>query len=383
MKSRELMVPVLDNIDSIEDESVRGDLLRRIISLCFSGDDSFSDLIRPAVEAVYVIETLEVRINVLLHISELYSGIGGQDNTFIILQQILAAAGSLNDYWQKAETYAKVAYFFYALDRDSDAERFAVRTLKEVTSIMGTANDEEKTALLSAAMYLARINLFNDAWNIITAVEDPDFRIQGLLQLSNLMTEQGYDDLASTFVRQSEMFLLELSDPYTRLKIQMKLAEAYMVLGKTERALETKDTILANVMEIEDEDKRILLLFEAIELYMLFGQIEEVIDAVRRVESPVVRSAVYAKTALFVNADDDGKVLEMLDDALRLAKSYPYSQDIYYRDIALAYARLQDFESFGTTAKKINDPYVFSVTCAAAGFYQLNEEIRLEIRDLF
>jgi hypothetical protein len=382
-KSRELMEPVLDGIDSIEDELVRGELLRGIISLCFSGDDSFSELIRPAVESVYVIETLGVRIDILLHISELYSGTGGQDNTFIILQQILAAAGSLNEYWRKAEIYAKVAFFFFTLERNDDAERFAQRTLKEVTQAGSRVGEEEKNALLTAAMHLARINLFNDAWDIITTVDDPDFRIQGLLQLSNLMTEQGYADLASTFVRQSEMFLLELNDPYTRLKIQMKLAEAYMVLGRAERALETKDTILAHVMEIEDEEKRILLLYEAIELYMLFGEIEEVIDAVRTVESPVLKSAVYAKTAQFVDAGIDGKVLEMLDEALKLSKFYPYLQDFYFRDLSLAYARLLDFQSFGSIVKKIDDPYLFSIACTAAGFCQLNEGVRLEIRDLF
>lgn len=354
---------------SIEEEWRRGLVLQTIIDVCFEGGEESFEILRQAIESVYIIEDVSVRSGVLVEAARQYqeSGIGQSVET--LLQQSIPAASSIENPWLKAERYTEIAIRYFVAQDRQEAERFADRAVEEIDSVTVVSRVFDDTVrLLSISRNLARMGRFADAVSVSLTIELPHLRARALVQIADLYAREGATSTARALLDQAVGVIEVELETYLLAESYAEIAAEYARLGEETLSLLNADFALELTPEIADPYQRSAVIERVIDAYLTVEDYERAREALSLVDDPYIQASVMVDTATgLAQRGETSTARAILVLAEETAGRVTYLRDEVYRNLATAYLEVGDAERSLDVAAEINDSYALALALAQIG----------------
>jgi tetratricopeptide (TPR) repeat protein len=367
-RAENLLTQAVQVAGSIESEFARGNSLEAIIIASFRGGEELFEVLRTALDQVYIIQDVGVRASLLLETARRYqeSGIGQTVNTLV--QQSISAATAVENPWQKAALYSEAARRFSIAGQDQESARFLQRAVREIDRVeVITRAEEDALSLVRVSRNLAALGSFDEAIRIAEQIEFPRIRAQALLSVADAYVRE--DRLAEASVVVSlAANLAEQNAGFVRADILAQSALRYDRLGDSSLALFYVDDVLTATTAFENDYEvaeigRTLapLLYENERLRDLVALAGEMEDSYIRASSAIDIASE------FLTADAQQPSLSVAGFAANEAAQATYLRDNLYSDLSAFYAQVPRVEQALTSIAEIDGPYSAGLALASLG----------------
>lgn len=377
-----LLEQALELTESSSQIQTRGRLVQEIITVCFIIGSDALDLLRQAVQKIYIIEDYRLRAELLLDTARRYqeSGEGQRSNT--LLQQAIPAASSIDSPLARANSFSQLGLRF-SEERNSDlARRYVDRSVEILRSadgvrplssdIPGISADEQISQTL---IFLARGENAGEALSFSNMISNDRLRLNALLEIARAFYES--DQLLQSDLVFERIFSILERDAQDELVVSMLLniTQTYFELGDAASArlyLEATENYFARITDINQKDS---LLLEAAILYARLNRFESALDTINRISDPFFLARGYSSVVseqlniLETSGEQPSVELiqrleELLERALNTEQESSSLEDVLRNEIALLYQRMDSFDLALGLASVIQDSYLKALTLA-------------------
>jgi len=166
-----LLPEVLARVLAIKDQAVRGAQLATLIQVCFINVQDASEILRQAVQNIYILDDPSLRVNLLTDLVVAYTRSGAGKRSVVLLQQAIPAASAIVNPFRKAEALSRIAYGFYVEGQTEDAAHYAhvaLSTLQEQEILSLTLSDAR--SIQQVIVQLIQIGMIPDASALISYI---------------------------------------------------------------------------------------------------------------------------------------------------------------------------------------------------------------------
>lgn len=367
--ARVQLTRALSIAQEIDEERRRGLVLQTIVDVCFEGGEAFFDILREAIEAVYIIEDVSVRSGVLIEAARQYQETGIGQSVEALVQQSIPAASSIENPWLKAERYTEIALRYFVAQEREQAEEFASRAVEEIESVTVVSRTFDDTIrLLTVSRNLARIGRFDDAIAVALTIELPHLRARAFVQIADLYARAGATQAARALLDSAVQAIEVELETFQLAESYAEIAAEYARLNDRTLSLLNADFALELAPEIEDPYQRSAVIERVVDVYLSVEDFDRAREALALVDDPYIQASVMVDTAAALvqgNQADVARVI--LDLAEDTAGRATYLRDELYRNLALAYLELDDVERSLMMAAEIEDGYAVALALAQIG----------------
>ncbi|WP_041400960.1 tetratricopeptide repeat protein [Salinispira pacifica] len=389
-----LLEQALTLTESSDQDQTRGRLVQEIITVCFSIGSDALDLLRQAVQKIYIIEDYRLRADLLLDTARRYqeSGEGQRSNT--LLQQAIPAASSIENQLARARSFSQLALRLTEEGNSDLALRYVNKSVEILqtdgtaapmgSGIPGTTSDEQISQTL---IFLARGGNAGEALSFSNMISNDRLRLNALLEIARAFYESD-QLLQSDLVFERIFSILERNAP-DELVVSMLLniSQTYFELNdpaSAELYLEATESYFDRITDISQKDS---LLLEAAILYARLNRLESALETIAQISDPffVARgySSVVNEQLNTLGSGDEGpsdeltrRFEDLLERALNTEQESSSLEDVLRNEIAQLYQRLNSFDLALGLASVIQDSYLKALTLSQlhAGLSGTDEE---------
>lgn len=354
---------------NIEEEWRRGLVLQTIVDVCFEGGERTFDVLRDAIEAVYIIEDVSVRSGVLIEAARQYQETGIGQSVETLVQQSIPAASSIENPWLKAERYTEIALRYFVAQERNQAARFADRAMEEIESVTVVSRIFDDTVrLLTVSRNLARLGRFADAVAVASTIELPHLQARALVQIADVYSRAGATEAARALLDMAVRTIETEIETFLLAESYAEIAAEYARLGDETLSLLNADYALELAPEIEDPYQRSAVIERVIDVYLNVDDYDRAREALALVDDPYIQATVMVDTATALaqrgDVDTAGAILDLAEDT---ASRATYLRDELYRNLAIAYLEVEDSERSLQMAAEIEDGYALALALAQIG----------------
>lgn len=374
--ARKMLQGALDQTLTLNNEVLRGSALESIIEEAFQAQDSFPNILRSAIDYVFVLQDPVQRVDELVKISRRYQDLNIRNRSNNLIQQAISAASSINNYWAKANAYVLIARRFLAENNATAANQYITQALQTINSVdvLAISSDDAKV-LLDLIVNLAESGHLREANATVPLL--PDNQSRTMAQLA--IIERSINQKAVLQARLSvQRLLTQLSqqDPDNQNELSLssliRLAEIYQAASLPDESLRYARATMPYlssplINNISTYRSRLALVLAK------NGQIEEAITGAELVPDAWLGSQTLRQIAelLFFNKDEPTKnrsntIRALLIEAEQLAGQASYLRESALADVAASSFRTGDDIRAIRILEDIKDNYLLGKTLVDA-----------------
>ena len=239
--ARQILQNALDQTLTIANEQIRSDALEAIIEQAFQAQDSFPDILRSAIDYVYVLQDPVKKVEKLVNLGKRYQDLNIRNRSNNLIQQAITAAASINNYWSRANAFVLIAQRLRAENETVTANQYIEQALQTINSVdvLAISSDDAKV-LFDLIINLADDGHIREASTTIPLL--PDEQLRTSAQLAIIERSIGPKaDLQSRLLLQRLLTQLAQQDPENQnersLSSLIKLSEMYQSVGQSNESL--------------------------------------------------------------------------------------------------------------------------------------------------
>jgi tetratricopeptide (TPR) repeat protein len=377
IRSVDLLETALDLSLDQDDSQRKGELVQEIIVACFSIGADALELLRRAVQQIYIIEDYELRANLLLDTARRYQETGESQRSQTLLQQAIPAAGSISPGLARARAYSLLGLRLEAAGEDRLSEIYSGKAVDElagfsdsgpVAAIPSETRDRQLSEIL---INLARTGRASDALLYNALIGNPRLRLGALVE-----TARGFYG-AGAFLQADLVFeriftaLERDSAPDLVISILLGISQIYLDFDDPFSAQVYVNATESYFPLVEDPLQADSLLLEAA---LLYGRLEDYAAAEalsRRISDTYFTSLAFSGLAGIIIGDGEAGIASedglegaaasrariFLTEAAELPLESGYLADSIYGDIALLFMRLGRLEDALAEVSRIETAY--------------------------
>lgn len=358
-----LLEAAVAQVPALPTPGARASVLAEIIDISFEAGDPLFDVLRLAIEAVFVVEDLGRRVDILIDAAVRYQQQGSRQSANVLIQQSIPAAGNIDEPWNRAAAFAAIARAYRAIGEEERADRMIADGIEAARSV-----DPAQPA--AAAQFLSRlIDLGRrlDALDLAEGIERPETRAVVLSRIA-----EGYD---SEELRSSAFILYAravsaagtVSGAAGRAESYLTVAESYLRYGETQLAVIQAQNALRSLGQADPGDRRVSVLLRLADLVLAADTPAE-LDAVTELAPPPAVSRVTAHIAANTVDDDADISAAHLEQALAAQAQSPEHDDQAALDIARTAARLGRLDDAIAEVEVMESPRRISEAVTVIGY---------------
>jgi tetratricopeptide (TPR) repeat protein len=256
-----------------------GRLVQEIIISCFSIGSDALDLLRLAVQQIYIIESYELRAELLLDTARRYQEAGEAQRSANLLQQAIPAAGSIPPGLARARAFA---FLGLRLGNAGEQRLSGIYSEKAVEELAGfSAQDNDRVGGSEAAdqqlsdilITLARTGRAADALLYNGLIDNPRLRLGALLETARSFYAAGQFLQADLAFERIFTALERNSPPSLVISILLGISQIYLDFSDTFSAQVYVDATSIYFDQIEDAVEKDSLLLETALMYGRIGDL--------------------------------------------------------------------------------------------------------------
>ena len=374
--ARPLLQEALEQTLALTNEDLRGAALESIIERAFQVQESFPDILRTAIDYIYVLQDPIQRVGHLVVIGKKYQDLNVRNRTDNLIQEAIAAAASITNTWAKARAYVLIARRFSAQNDTASANLYISQALEIINTIEVLAiSDDDAEILLDLIVNLADAGRFREAGAAVSILPNEQFRINAQLAIIERAINQKAD-LQARLLLQRLLNQLYQQDPENKLEISLssllRLADIYQSAGQTAESIRYARSAMpylssANIINISAYRSRLALILAR------NGLMEEAIAGAGLIPDAWIGSQTLRQLAeiLFQRKDIQTKnransIRALLIEAEQLAGQAAYLRESAFADVAATSFRTGDDIRAIRLLQDITDPYLLGKTLSDA-----------------
>jgi hypothetical protein len=396
--ARPLLQEALDQTLTLTNEDLRGAALESIIERSFQVQDSFSDILRTAVDYIYVLQDPIKRVSHLVELGKKYQALNVRNRTDNLIQEAIAAAASITNTWAKARAFVLIARRFSAQGDSASTNLYITQALEIINSVEVLAiSDDDAAILLDLIVNLADAGRLREAGASVSILPNDLFRNNAQLAIIERAINQKAD-LQARLLLQRLLNQLYQRDPDNKLEISLssllRLADIYQAVGNTAESIRYAHSAMPylsspNIINISAYRSRLALILAR------NGLLEEAIAGAGLIPDAWIGSQTLRQLAeiLYQRKDIQTKnransIRALLIEAEQLAGQATYLRESAFADVAATSFRTGDDIRAIRILQDITDPYLLGKTLADAASArpagsQLSPEARLKVELLW
>lgn len=330
-----LLEAAVARVPALPTPAARANVLAEIIDISFENGDALFDVLRLAIEAVFVVEDLGRRVDILTDAALRYQQQGSRQSANVLIQQSIPAAGNIDEPWARAAAFAAIAGAYRAIGEEERADRMIADGIE-------AARGADAAPPAAAARFLSRlIDLGRrlDALDRAEGIERPQTRAVVLSRIA-----EGYD----TEELRSSAFILyaravsaagTVPDAAGRAESYLTVAESYLRYGETQLAVIQAQNALRSLGRVNATERGPAVLLRLADLF-LAAEVPAELEPVAELAPPAATARVSAYIATrALDAYPDVSVAH-LERALAAQAQRSNRDDEAALDIARTAARL-------------------------------------------
>lgn len=334
------------------------------VSAGLDGGEALRDVVRRAIEQVYVVADPGDRARVLLRIAEIYQDEGVGQSVTALLQQAMPALRGLASPWERAEGFSRAALRHHRSGDEAAALRVASDAVAQLSS--GASGSIQVAQFRVAVSNLARARAFEQAQHAIDLEPNGSNRAILLAELA-----AGYRlanrprDAVATLESARSASLEEGSGAAVPLA---RIAEEFVALGRLERAHRVAEEAVyfaasatVAVTPLETLERLAAVYSSVDELDQLREYLVQLPDRKRRIAVALAAAQPLIAARLRGVADD------LLVYALLQVPEEESDRDQQLFQIAESFARNQSFVFSMRAIERIGDAYHFARALSVLG----------------
>lgn len=331
-----LLEEAVSRVGSLGDARAQAQVLEDVINMCFEAGDEFFDVLRSAIEAVFVIEDLGRRVDILAEAAVRYQAQGVRQSANVLIQQSIPAAGNIAEPWARAAAFAEIARAYRAIGETDRAERM-------IADAVSVAREADTAPAEAASTFLSRLVDLDrrlDALDLAEGIQRPAVRAVVLAGIA-----EGYDteDLRSSgFILYARAVSAagRVADAATRAGSYLHVAESYLRFGEDQLALIQASNAVRSLAQADPGSRETAMLQRLVDLFLAVDAPSELAGVSDLAPAAAVEARVSAHVAVAAEGTYIAVAAEHLQRAQEARAQADGAQNAASRDIATAAARL-------------------------------------------
>ena len=333
-------------------------LFEEIIDICFTGGDSFLVPMRQTINAVLVLEDPGMKTEILVKAAARFLRQGLVKDSQDLLQLTLSQIGSLENPWDQAELFSRIALVYSSLRNERRTREYAQRAAAEIDAIQVIVRSQEDAAKVGlVAENLQRLGSPEAALHVVSTIEYPWIAAEtlcrmGILSKNGALIDKAYET-ASSIPNDARRVS-------TLLQLDFLMAEAK----------KTKD--VANNLVLREAELSVIpalavdsFTSRLARLYIAVGNQEAAVKTAGRIRDAYSRSGILLSAArAYLDAGKPKAAAPLLEESRILAAGAGQSQGRILLDVSGVYLEAADIHGAIASAADIIDPYSFAVAAA-------------------
>ncbi len=360
-------------------------LLVEAVAVGLAGGEATRDLVREAINEIYVVEDPGQRGHALVRIAEIYQEQAvGQPVTGLI-QQAMPAFRSVENPWERAVGFSRVAVRHARANNADAADRAAQDTVAQVHD-QPAPEAENRARQRSLVGNLVDAGAFSYAQAVMDDEQRPGPRSALLVELASGHRAAGRGADAAVALAEAHTRALQVESGAERVDLLSSIAQAYLQLPIRNLAFAVAEEAMVAI----NEDARSVDRLEALErLGRVYAELDEV-DLLREYLSTLPTMYARGMVALaaaqpLITAQLRGVADDLLVFAFLQVDGEAYLRDTLLRSIAAGFSENRSFVFSMRATDRIDDPYLQALALAdlgaeilAAGGLSPNEQSLLD-----
>jgi len=227
-----LLQESLDLILNIDKDAVRGPSLQALIEVCFTIPESAKDILRSAIDYVYVLDDPVLRVQLLTDLGKKYQDINIRNRANGLVQQAIAAAASITNPWSKAEALTRIAGRFKAEDDAAAFADYSSQAIQELNSVDVVAMSlGDAQSLQQTLSNLVNLGYDREVSAIAGRIPGVQIRVSAMLSLFDRYLALKSSLQARLIVQRISKDIEDNGEPDFIVSTLVRLAESYAQAG--------------------------------------------------------------------------------------------------------------------------------------------------------
>ena len=379
-----LLEEAVSRVGSLGESRAQAQVLQDVIDISFETGDELFDVLRAAIEAVFVIEDLGRRVDILAEAAVRYQAQGVRQSANVLIQQAIPAAGNISEPWARAAAFAEIARAYRAIGETERADRM-------MADAVSAAREADTAPAEAAAAFLSRLVALDrrlDALDLAEGLERPAVRAVALAAIA-----EGYD---TEELRPSGFILYaravsaagRVGDAGARAESYLHVAESYLRFGEDQLALIQAANAVRSLAQADPESRETATLERLVDLFLAVDAPSELAAVSDLAPTAAVEARVSAHVAVAAEGSYIAVAAEHLERAREARGRAEGAQNAASQDIAIAAARLgrigEAMDELGTmdNARRISAAVV-SIGYEAMRSGGLTDDQRARLEELY
>jgi tetratricopeptide (TPR) repeat protein len=331
-----LLEEAVSRVGSLGESRAQAQVLEDVIDISFETGDELFDVLRAAIEAVFVIEDLGRRVDILAEAAVRYQAQGVRQSANVLIQQAIPAAGNIADPWARAAAFAEIARAYRAIGETERADRM-------IGDGISAAREADAAPADAASAFLSRLVALErrlDALDLAEGIQRPAVRAVVLAAIA-----EGYntEDLRpSGFILYARAVSAagRVDDAGVRAGSYLHVAESYLRFGEDQLALIQASNAVRSLAQADSESRDSPMLERLVDLFLAVDAPSELSGVSDLAPTASTRALVSAHVAVAAEGTYMAVAVEHLQRARQARAEADGAQNAASRDIARAAARL-------------------------------------------
>ena len=326
----------VSRVGSLDDARAQAQVLEEVIDMCFEAGDELFEVLRSAIEAVFVVEDLGRRVEILAGAALRYQARGVRQSANVLIQQAIPAAGNIAEPWARAAAFAEIARAYRAIGETDRADRM-------IADAVSAAREADTAPAEAAATFLSRLVALErrlDALDLAEGIQRPSVRAVALAGIA-----EGYD---TEELRPSGFILYaravsaagRVGDAGVRAASYLNVAESYRRFGEDQLALIQASNAVRSLAQADSESRDSPMLERLVDLFLAVDAPSELAGVSDLAPTASTRALVSAQVAVAAEGTYMAVAVEHLQRARQARAQADGAQNLASRNIATAAARL-------------------------------------------
>jgi hypothetical protein len=354
-----LLGQALDLILSIDSEAQRGPSLQALIEVCFTIPESASEVLRTAIDYIYVLEDPVMRVQLLTDLGKKYQEINVRNRTNALVQQAIAAAVTISNPWSKAEAFSRIARRFKDEENEAEFTAYSTQAVTELNSVDIVAMSlGDAQSLLQTLNNLGESGYDREVSSIASRIPYIQIRIGALLALVERYLRQKSALQARLVVQRISKDVEGNADQDLIISTLVRLAEVYQNSGSPSDALTYIDATNSYLKTAATANTSPYIARIAI-LYLSMNRAEDALEMVDQIGDAYIASQTLSKiVGSAVISSKEAEARKLVDRAENLASQATYLRESALGAVALASFKLRFNEQALRILNQLQDPYI-------------------------
>jgi tetratricopeptide (TPR) repeat protein len=332
-----LLDTAVARVGGLPSTAAQARLLEEVINLCFAAGDELFDVLRRAIEAVFVIEDLGRRVEILSTAAVRYQAQGVRQSANVLIQQAIPAAGNIAEPWMRASAFASIARAYRAIGEDE-------RALGMIEDAVALVRGEAGIPAEAAATFLGKLVELDLRPRALDLAEGIDRSASRAAVLSRIAEKYGSEEQqrSSAFVLYARAASAagSVEDPMLRAASFVTVGESYLRFGENQLATIQASNAVRSLARVDSARRDTELLRRLVDLLIAADAPQQLATVSDLAGTPPQTMRICSYVAVSAYAAYETVALEHLDRAQAARAEVSEEDEAPIGEIAFAAARL-------------------------------------------